>query len=319
MQEPAESIKKIELVKKANALLRDSMDSCVICPRKCRADRSNGKKGYCRAPLNPVVYSYGPHHGEEPPLSGKNGSGTIFFSHCNMKCVYCQNYYFSQLDEGKEISIDRLSGIMLSLQKQGCHNINLVSPTHFVPQILLALEKALANGLTIPIVYNTSGYELPDTIRLLRGIVDIYLPDMRYSDDEAAKKYSDANDYVKHNRDSIKEMAAQVGDLALNGEGIAVKGLIVRLLAIPNNISGTIRTLKYIKEEVSINTYLSIMSQYYPTFKSYGYRELSGRITGDEYKNIIDASRDLGLNNGWIQESPEQTDPKFLGTNIKPR
>ncbi len=319
MQPLAVRNKKIEMVKKANVSLRNSMEACDICPRRCRANRSDGKRGYCRAPLNPIVYSHGPHHGEEPPLSGTKGSGTIFFSHCSMKCVYCQNYYFSQLDEGKAITVVRLSDMMLSLQKQGCHNINLVSPTHFIPQILLAVESALDGGLSIPIVYNTSGYELPETIRLLDGIVDIYLPDMRYSDEKNAKKYSDADNYVEYNRNSVREMFKQTGKLCMDEEGVGTKGLIIRILALPKNISGTIETLKYIREEISQDTYLSIMSQYYPTFKSYDYTELSGSIASGEYKNIVDASRDLGLNNGWVQESPERTDPKFFGTNIKPR
>ena len=309
---------KLELVKKANLLLKDSMKRCEICPRRCRVNRAAGKKGYCRAPDNPVVYSYSPHHGEEPPISGQKGSGTIFFSYCNMKCVYCQNYYFSQLDQGKETSKDGLAGMMISLQRRGCHNINLVNPTHFVPQILEALELALEKKLTVPIVYNTSGYDLPETIRFLEGIVDIYLPDMRYSDETMAKKYSDANDYVGYNRKALKEMNRQVGDLALDPDGAAVKGLIIRLLALPNNISGSVDTLKFIKKEISQNAYLSIMSQYYPTFKAYDHPEISAGVSAAEYKNIVDEASLLGLNNGWIQEIPDRPDTGFLGTNIKP-
>jgi len=310
--------KKLPQIKKINALLKDAMRSCAICPRKCKVDRSKGKKGYCRAPLDPVIYSYSSHRGEEPPLSGTRGSGTIFFSHCNMKCTYCQNYYFSQLDNGEEVPIKRLSKMMLSLQKMGCHNINLVSPTHFVPQILSAMEKALEEGLKIPVVYNTSGYELPDTVRLLDGIIDVYLPDMRYSDNEMAKKYSDAPGYVEYNRDSVKEMQRQAGDLILDETGIAMTGLIIRLLALPDDISGTKATLKFIKEAVSQNAYLSIMSQYYPTYKAYSYKELSRGVTAAEYKNIVDEAKKLGLNNGWIQETPAGLDTRFLGTNIKP-
>lgn len=323
MKQPAPRDKKIEHLKKANLFLKGSMDSCEICPRRCRADRAAGKRGFCRAGPDPVVYSHGPHHGEEPPLSGTKGSGTIFFSHCSMKCVYCQNYYFSQLDQGRTVSANRLAEMMLGLEAQGCHNINLVSPTHFVPQILLALESALEKGLTVPLVYNTSGYELPETIRLLDGIVDIYLPDMRYSDDTMAKRYSNADSYVGFDRQSVRIMHGQVGDLVLDGRGIGVKGLIIRLLALPHDISGTVQTLRYIKEAISQNTYLSIMSQYYPTFKAYNYSELSRGVIGAEYKNIVDASRDLGLNNGWVQESPkespEDSDPTFFGTNIPPR
>ena len=292
---------------------------CDICPRNCRVDRKAGRLGYCRAPYNPVVYSYMAHRGEEPPISGRLGSGTIFFSHCNMKCVYCQNYTFSQLDKGEEISIEKLAEIMLSLQKNGCHNINLVSPTHFVPQIVSALKIASGNGLKIPIVYNTSGYEKVETIKALEGIIDIYLTDMRYSEDSMAAKYSDAPDYVDYNRPAVLEMQRQVGSLVIGEDGMAKRGLIIRLLALPHNISGTEASLLYIKERVSQNAYISLMSQYYPTFNAFKYKELSEGITRDEYKNVVDALRLLGLNNGWIQEMPVKADDKFLGTNIKPR
>ncbi|MFA6320663.1 MAG: radical SAM protein [Candidatus Omnitrophota bacterium] len=266
-----------------------------------------------------MVYSYLAHRGEEPPISGRKGSGTIFFSGCNMKCVYCQNYSFSQLDKGSETSVEKLSEIMLYLQKIGCHNINLVTPTHFVPQIVFALEKACEAGLNIPIAYNTSGYDSLETIKILSGIVDIYMPDMRYSNNAMASKYSDAPDYVEVNRLAVKEMHDQVGDLLIDDDGIAKKGIIIRLLSLPNNISGTPETLKFIKQKISPNAYLSIMSQYYPTHKSFDYTELSRGVTDDEYKNVVDAAKLLGLNNGWVQENPSGNDDKFLGTNIKPR
>jgi len=309
---------KLDLVKKANIFFRDSMKRCAICPRKCGVDRAAGKKGYCRAGNNPVIYSYLAHHGEEPPISGTQGSGTIFFSHCNMRCVYCQNYYFSQLDEGAEVSVEALAGVMIKLQAQGCHNINLVSPTHFVPQILGALEIAMKDGLKIPIVYNSSGYDSIETLRTLDGIVDIYLPDMRYSDDAQAKKYSDAADYCEHDRRAVIEMQRQVGDLSLDDEGIAVKGLIIRLLVLPSNVSGTRNTLRFIRDKVSPNAHLSIMSQFYPTFKSYDYSELSRRVSSDDYQNVVDEAKKLMLNNGWIQEIPPESDTGFFGTNIKP-
>jgi putative pyruvate formate lyase activating enzyme len=308
---------KLDLVVKANELLKGSLESCRICPRNCRVDRTRGRTGYCRALLNPVVYSYAPHRGEEPPISGRKGSGTIFFSHCNMKCVYCQNYYFSQLDKGEEASIEKLAEMMLCLQNKGCHNINFVSPTHYLPQILMALEIALKDGLAIPIVYNTSGYESADTLRLLDGIVDIYLPDMRYSDNAMAKGYSDSHDYVERNREAILEMQRQVGDLQLDDKEIAIRGLIIRLLALPHGISGTGASLRFIRDSVSKNAYLSIMSQYYPTFKAYEHKEISRGVTPEEYSNIVDEARLLGLNNGWTQEAPEVPDPKFFGTNIQ--
>ncbi|MFH1190429.1 MAG: radical SAM protein [Candidatus Omnitrophota bacterium] len=310
---------KLSLVKKANLALKDSMKSCAICPRRCGADRLGGKLGYCRASSNPTVYSYLSHRGEEPPISGAKGSGTIFFSHCNIKCVYCQNYHFSQLDRGEDVTTDGLAEIMMSLQRDGCHNINLVTPTHYVPQILLALEKALGMGLNIPIVYNSSGYELAETIKLLDGIVDIYMPDIRYSDDEAAVRYSDAAGYVESNRAAVKEMRRQVGDLVTDGSGVSKRGLIIRLLVLPNGVSGTIDTLRFIRKELGAGSYLSIMSQYYPTFKACDLNDVSRGILPEEYKNVIDEANLLGLNNGWIQEGPEGADPGLMGTNIKPR
>lgn len=310
---------KLKKIKKVNELFKGSLENCRLCPRRCGVNRVKGEKGYCRAPARPVIYSYCAHHGEEPPLSGTRGSGTIFFAHCNMHCVYCQNYYFSQLDNGQEMSIGRLAKVMLNLQKIGCHNINLVSPTHFVPQILMALEIALEGALELPVVYNTGGYDLVDTIKPLDGIVDIYLPDMRYSDEKNAKRYSDAPGYVEHNRNNVKEMQKQVGDLILDENGIAKNGLIIRLLALPKNISGTNVTLKFIKDAISENACLSIMSQYYPTFKAYNYKEISCGVTGAEYANIVDEAKFLGLNNGWIQEAPVDFDQKFWGTNIPPK
>ncbi|OGW83653.1 MAG: radical SAM protein [Omnitrophica bacterium RIFCSPLOWO2_01_FULL_45_10] len=310
---------KLNAIRKANEALKGALKNCRICPRRCGVNRLEGKKGYCRAPGKAVVYSYSPHHGEEPPLSGTKGSGTLFFSHCNMKCAYCQNYRFSQLDNGNEVEPETLVKMTLYLQRIGCHNINLVSPTHFVPQILLALEIAVKEGLHIPIVYNTGGYDSLDTIKLLDGIVDIYMPDMRYSDNEASKWYSDAPDYVEHNRECVTEMQRQVGDLVLDAKGIAKKGLIIRLLVLPENVSGTNKSLIFIKETISENAYLSIMSQYYPTYKTYDYREISRQITTAEYKNVVDEAKSLGLNNGWVQEGPIEFEKRFLGTNIPPK
>jgi len=310
--------KKLEAIKRANIFFKESLERCLMCPRKCAVNRIKGETGYCRAGAKAMVYSCTPHHGEEPPLSGNRGSGTIFFSHCNMKCAYCQNYYFSQLDAGKEVAVEDLANMMLSLQDRGCHNINLVSPTHFVCQILQALEKAFEKGLNIPIVYNTGGYELVETITALDGIIDIYLPDMRYADKAAAKQYSDAPDYVERNRQAVMEMKRQAGDLEIGGDGIAVKGLMIRLLVLPKGISGTKETLQFIKENIGIHTFLSIMSQYYPTFKAYDFGKIARPISAEEYKNVVDCAKLLGLNNGWVQEGPSQSDSGFFGTNIKP-
>lgn len=309
---------KLGRIEKAREALKDSLAACSICPRRCGVDRSSGEKGYCRAGLDPVVYSYLSHHGEEPPLSGIKGSGTIFFSHCSMKCVYCQNYYFSQLDNGQEVSNERLCNMMLSLQAMGCHNINLVSPTHFIPQILAALEMAVTGGLNIPIVYNTSGYELADTIRLLDGIVDIYLADMRYSNDGAAMRYSKAPDYVRHNLSALKEMSRQVGNLVLDENGIAGKGIILRLLVMPGDAGGVKVSMEIIRAMLGKDVYLCLMSQYYPAFKADKFGEISRRVTPGEYNIMVDEAARLGLNNGWTQEPPDDASDRFLGTNIRP-
>lgn len=310
---------RVNAIKRSAAYFSDSLKNCRICPRRCGADRTRGQTGYCRAGLKPRVYSHSAHHGEEPPLSGTRGSGTIFFSHCNMKCVYCQNYYFSQLDQGEEISVEALAEMMLELEKRRCHNINLVSPTHYIPQIVSALEIAAANGLSVPIVYNTSGYELTDTIKALDGAVDIYLPDMRYADDDKAKIYSDAPGYVERDRQAILEMQRQVGDLVTDEDGIAGKGLLIRLLVMPEGISGTEDSLRFIADKISKDAHLSIMSQYYPTFKAYDFTELSRAVSVGEYNKVVDEVKLMGLNKGWVQEEPKELDARFLGTNIKPR
>ncbi len=284
---------------------------------KCSVERAKDE-GFCRAASKVAVYSYSPHHGEEPPLSGIKGSGTIFFTHCNMKCVYCQNYTFSQEADFEEIEIEELAERMLELQHQGCHNINLVSPTHYASQIVEAIQIAIKKSLNIPIVYNTGGYDNIELIKLLDGIIDIYLVDMRYSMDAMALKYSSAGHYAANNRLIIKEMFQQVGILKLNREGVAEKGVIVRLLILPNSISGTIDTLKFLKEGVSEDIFLSVMSQYHPTYKAEEYLEIARRINKKEYKEVIDEVEKLGFTNGWLQGFITETD-RFLGTNIRPK
>ncbi|MFH1996057.1 MAG: radical SAM protein [Candidatus Omnitrophota bacterium] len=312
-------INKKDRIRAAASKAGSLLEKCVICPRKCGANRLDGKRGYCRAGLNPRVYSFSPHRGEEPVLSGVKGSGTIFFSYCSMKCAYCQNYNFSQLDKGEDVTIGRLSEMMLYLQRVGCHNINLVSPTHYVPQIVLALSKAFDGGLTIPVVYNTSGYELVETLRYLEGIVDIYLPDMRYTDNVSAKRYSDAVQYADHNRIAVREMHRQVGDLVIDKHGIAQRGLIIRLLVLPHELSGTKESLRYIAENISERAFLSIMSQYYPTYKADKFSELSAGISTTEYNDVIEEAKGLNLTNGWVQDGPIELDPLFFGPNIKPQ
>ena len=293
------------------------LESCSICPRKCGVNRLKGERGFCKTAVNPEVYSFMAHHGEEPPISGKKGSGTIFFSNCNMACAYCQNYEFSQQGRGREVDCEELSSIMLQLQKYGCHNINLVTPTHIMPQILKALATAIAGGLKLPIVYNTGGYELPQVIKLLDGIVDIYLADMRYADDQPAVQYSHAPDYPRYNMQSVKEMHRQVGNAEVDSNGIIKRGLIIRHLVLPHQISGTDKIMKFIKEELSQDTYVSLMSQYLPYHKASTFRSICRRITEAEYEEAKELLQKYGLHNGWVQESYGLE--RFAGIHIRPK
>jgi putative pyruvate formate lyase activating enzyme len=261
----------------------------------------NDKIGFCRSGLNPVISSVSPHHGEEPPLSGTRGSGTIFLTNCNLRCAYCQNYPISQLGNGAERTPGELACQMIWLQEQGCHNLNLVTPTHFMPQILKAFGLARERGFTLPIVYNTNGYESLESLRLLDGIVDIYLPDMRYSDDAAARTYSVAPHYPEINRAAVKEMFRQVGNVVLDEDGIATRGLIVRHLVLPHGLSGTEGIMKFLADDISKDVYVSLMSQYFPAYKAYETKELSRRITSDEYEEAYHIMQKYGLENGWIQ------------------
>ena len=292
------------------------LESCCICPRKCKVNRLKGELGFCKTGLLPRVCSFMPHHGEEPPISGTQGSGAIFFSGCNMACVYCQNYEFSQLGQGREVDFEELAHFMLELQKMGCHNINLVTPTHVMPQILKALEIAVSKGLKIPLVYNTGGYELPQIIKNLSGIVDIYLADMRYADSDMAVKYSSAPDYPKYNQESVKEMHRQVGVADIDDSGIIKKGLVIRHLVLPNSISGTDKIMKFIAEEISQDTYISLMSQYMPYYKASKFPEISRRLKYREYEDAKEIMQKYGLSNGWVQES--YGSERFAGVHIKP-
>jgi len=293
------------------------LESCLICPRKCKVNRLKNELGFCKTGSKARVYSFSPHHGEEPPISGTKGSGTIFFSRCNMACVYCQNYKFSQTEAGKEVGREELAEIMLQLQKEGCHNINLVTPTHVLPQILEALNLAIPKGLKIPLVYNTSGYELRDMIKLLSGIVDIYLEDMRYGENEMAVKYSLAPGYPQYNQEATLEMHRQTGVAEFDDEGIITKGLIIRHLVLPNKISGTQKVMEFIAEKISPETYISLMSQYFPYFKAQNLPGISRRISLEEYLEAKKIMKKCGLHNGWTQDSHGLI--KFAGVNIKPK
>ena len=271
------------------------LESCSLCPRKCRVNRLNNEKGYCRAGKLPVVSSFSPHFGEEPPLVGRFGSGTIFFTNCNLSCQFCQNYEISQLGVGKEISTRELADEMLTLQENRCHNINFVTPTHFVPQIISALRIAVARGLTLPLVYNCGGYESVETLYLLDGIIDIYMPDAKYGVEEEAKKYSNAPCYPQIMKRALKEMHRQVGNLKVDGNGIAQRGLLIRHLVLPHSLAGTAEVIRFIAEDISKDTYVNIMDQYRPCYRASNFSLLSRRITREEYASAIEIATSLGL------------------------
>jgi len=300
---------------KAIEKLYKMLESCAICPRKCKVNRLNDKQGFCKTGLRPKVYSYMAHQGEEPAISGSGGSGTIFFSNCNMGCVYCQNYEFSQIGQGREVEPEDLAKFMLELESMGCHNVNLVTPTHVLPQILKALKIAISGGLNLPLVYNTSAYELPEIIQLLDGIVDIYLPDMRYSDEDSAVKFSNAPGYPKYNRQAVKEMFRQVGTAQMDEKGIIKRGIIIRHLVLPNKSSGTEKIMRFIAEELSTDTYISLMSQYLPYHKAEEFQGINRRLKLREYEEAKEIMDKYGLSNGWVQESFGLE--RFAGVNIK--
>jgi len=278
------------------------LESCSLCPRRCGAFRPRGETGECQTAGDALVSSWHLHHGEEPPLSGTRGSGTIFFAGCSLRCVYCQNYTISQEVEGRAASIRQLVQMMEHLQTAGAHNINFVTPTHFAAQVLEACIVARRESVTIPFVYNTGGYDLVETLRLFDGIMDIYLADMRYHDAESAGRYSAAPDYPEVNKRAVAEMHHQVGVLRTDHEGIAISGLLVRHLVLPEGISGSAGVFKFLAREVSPHTYISLMSQYYPTHRAHEFGKLGRRITEEEYEHARQAMEDAGLANGWFQD-----------------
>lgn len=274
------------------------LESCQICPRHCRVNRLKDEKGFCHGERHARIYSYAPHFGEEPPLVGVHGSGTIFFSGCNLSCVFCQNFEISQLDQGTKVKAVGLAMIMKRLQDLGCHNINFVTPSHYVPQILEALVAARAMGLTVPLIYNSGGYDSVETLRLLDGIFDIYMPDMKYGSDEMALEYSNAPEYTRYAKAAIIEMHRQVGDLEIDDDGLAMKGLLVRHLVLPKGAADTAEVVRFLSQEVSGNTYLNVMAQYRPEYKACVYPELDRGITAQEYRTAIRMAADAGLTGG---------------------
>ncbi len=274
------------------------LEKCYMCPRVCGARRLEGEKGECGVGKYAIVSSFGPHHGEERVLRGWNGSGTVFFAGCNMRCVYCQNWEISQLRLGEEVPPETLARVFLKIQEMGCHNLNLVTPSHVVAQILRGLLIAIERGFRLPIVYNTSGYDSVATLRLLNGVVDIYMPDLKYGDSKTAEKYSGVKNYWEVATRAIKEMHRQVGDLIIGSDGLAKRGLLIRHLILPNGIANSKRVLEFIAREISVHSWVNIMDQYYPAYKALQYPELSRRITSREYREVVEYARSLGLHRG---------------------
>jgi putative pyruvate formate lyase activating enzyme len=286
--------KLAQRIKQAHSLF----ENCQLCPRKCGVNRQKGEKGFCRAPVKPVVFSYQPHFGEEMCLVGGKGSGTIFFSNCNLRCIFCQNWPISHEGKGKEIQDEDLADMMLHLQKIGCHNINLVTPTHVMPNILNATRVALKKGLHLPLLYNTSGYERLEILKILDGIIDIYMPDMKYMDTDKAAKYSaGASDYSEVTKKAILEMNRQVGVLKLDHQGIAIRGLMIRHLVMPNRVAGTEKFVKWVTEALTKDTYVNIMAQYRVEYKAYDYPEIARGINAQEFLEAMAWAEKHGLTN----------------------
>jgi putative pyruvate formate lyase activating enzyme len=274
----------------------DRMKACTICPRQCGVDRTRAETGFCNTGDQLHLASYGPHFGEERPLVGRNGSGTIFVTNCNLGCIFCQNYTISHLGEGEPVSDDQLSTIMVALQKSGCHNINFVSPSHVVPHILKALPMAVEMGLRVPLVYNTGGYDTQETLELLDGVVDIYMPDFKYTNGSIAKRYSQAEDYPDVVKAALKEMYRQTGDLVLDEQGIALRGLLIRHLVLPEDLAGTSEAMAFIAAELSTDTYVNIMDQYHPCGREIPQGSpLLRRITDEEYRRAVVSAKAQGL------------------------
>ncbi len=281
------------------------LEQCTICPHKCKINRNENQIGRCKAKDTVKIALYSTHDFEEPCISGEKGSGTVFFSNCNLNCVYCQNYEISQLGKGKEITIEELADIFLKQQEKDVENINLVTPTSYVPQIIEAIKIARERGLKLPIVYNTNSYENIETLKMLEGYVDIYLPDLKYANNELAKRYSKIDNYFEIATQAIKEMIRQIGETKLDERGMMKKGVLIRHLVLPNNVENSKNVLKWIRENLSKSTYISIMAQYFPTYKAKEMTDLNRKLTKDEWSEIEDYIDELEIENGYIQELGE--------------
>ena len=292
-------MRKPDLVKRAAEEFNRRLKKCDICPHNCKVDRTAGERGFCRTGKRPVISSFGPHYGEERELVGRLGSGTIFFTSCNLKCCFCQNYDISQMDDGEETNQEHLAKIMLHLQQRGCHNINLVTPTHQMPMILEALSYAFEEGLTIPIVYNSGGYEKAEMIHLLNGIIDIYMPDFKWASNKLGAEHSGVKDYTDRAKESLVEMHRQTGDLEIDESGLARRGLLVRHLVMPGMMENSRSALEFIAQELSIDTYINIMDQYHPSFNASKKPGIDRLLTRKEYNEIVGYAANLGLHRGF--------------------
>ncbi len=295
-----ELYKRGELQARIEAL-RLILGSCTLCARQCRVNRLQGEVGYCQAGLRAKVSSAFPHFGEEAPLVGMHGSGTIFLAHCNLRCVFCQNYDISHGGEGHEVGSEILANMMLGLQKAGCHNINFVTPTHYTPQLVDALLLAMQGGLCLPLVYNCGGYESVRTIELLEGVFDIYMPDAKFSEPVWAERYCAAPDYFEVTKQVLREMHRQVGVLKLNGQGIAYRGLLIRHLVMPGRVAGSEAVLRFIAEELSPESYVNVMAQYRPCYQAHRYPEIARRVSPQEVAEAVAIARRLGLHRGLAE------------------
>lgn len=292
------------------------LDSCKLCPRRCGANRAEGRLGYCGAGRLPRVFRYGPHFGEEPPLTGEKGSGTVFFSHCTMRCIYCQNHPWSQGGQGEDLEIDALTGIFRSLAAKGCHNWNLVSPTPWLPQIKEALFPLLSAGISLPIVYNTSGFELVETLERFSDLADIALCDLRYATSACAAEGSDAPRYVECSREALRWFWNRLGPLELDSVGLAQRGVICRLLALPGRVQEAVENLKWLAETVGTGISVSVMSQYTPVYRALERDGWNRRVTAEEYEMLTDAVDSLGFDNGWVQEYEDVAPEGLLGQEM---
>jgi len=311
-------------LRKRGEMANGMLYRCRVCPHECRMNRFETKSGKCFSGALPIVSSYTAHLGEEPVISGRMGAGNIFFGNCNLKCLFCQNHEISQnpkVECKNEVTLERLAGIMIELQNKGCHNIGLVSPSHFVPQIIAALQIAVEQGLKIPLVYNSNGYDSVESLKLLEGIIDIYLPDFKYGNSEAGLKYSKAPDYFIHAKNAISEMYRQIGDVFItDNEGVLQRGIIIRHLVLPNGLAESEGILRFISSELSNKIYISLMSQYYPAHKAGDEILLSRKVSVNEYERVKMLLEKYGLGNGWVQE-PESSEfyrPSFKSSPDNP-